>query len=86
MNVYFYNQPAASAQHPLGTAGYAESRKCRAYGRLDAGIGANAVHFSCESFGAIGECTSTFIQHLCTHAAQLSPWTHAAFFRAASSR
>ena len=44
------------AQRPLGTAASAENRKRRAYGRLPAGVGANFVPFSCESFGAIGEC------------------------------
>ena len=74
----------ARAQRSLGTAAYAETRKRRAYGQLCAGIGASFVPFSCESFGAIGECASTFIKALCTHAAQFSPWTHAAFYRAVS--
>ena len=51
----------ARAQRSLGTAAYAETRKRRAYGQLCAGIGASFVPFSCESFGAIGECASTFI-------------------------
>ena len=74
----------ARAQRSLGTAAYAETRKRRAYGQLCAGIGASFMPFSCESFGAIGECASTFIKALCTHAAQFSPWTHAAFYRAVS--
>ena len=74
----------ARAQRPLGTAAYAETRKRRAYGRLAAEFGADFVPFSCESFGAMGNCASTFIKALCTHAAQFSPWTHAAFYRAMS--
>ena len=72
------------AQHPLGTARYAETRKRRDYGRLVAGIGANFVPFACESFGAIGECASTFIKALSTHAAQFSPWSYDALIRTVS--
>ena len=69
----------ARAHQPLGTASYAETRKRRTYGELARRIGANFMLFSCEYFGAIGECASTFIKRLCTHAGQFSPWTYAVF-------